>query len=171
MIRALAGALLLASGAVQADAAERGCEVFLWNVDAERALFAGTGSRFDAGRDAAGAPAVQPGRLAVLTLSAQSGLTFAQPPGKTRLADGAHGGLLRVTVPSDGAYRIALSSAHWIDVIDGDRMLRSGDFNGASDCTAPRKLVRYRLPGGRPLLIQLSGAVDAEVRLSVTPEP
>jgi hypothetical protein len=163
---------LLAVPAVAAELPDaEGCRPFIWNVAAERALFAGTGERLDAGRDADTAPLLTPGRLAVLQLPAQGEVSFARPPGKTRLADGAHGGILRISVPADGEYRIALSSTHWVDVVDGGQTLRSGDFHGASGCKSPRKLVRYRLPGGRPLLIQLSGAVDAELRLTVTPEP
>lgn len=170
-------ALLLAatSAAVAAHDAPTpstsGCDGFRWNVTAERALFAGPGTPLTAGRSAESAPTLAVGRLAALTLPAQDEVRYAQPPGKTKLADGAHGGLVAFEVAEDGEYRIAISSPHWIDVVDGDRLIASLDFHGANGCAAPRKLVRYRLPAGRPLLIQFSGAVDPALRLSVTPEP
>lgn len=166
----LATALLVVASA-QARAADRGCDLFVWNVTAERALFSAAGEPLAAGRDAGAAPTLVPGRLAVLNLPAQAEVSFAQPPVRPGAADAARGGLLRLTVPVDGEYRIALSSAHAVDVVDGERLLRSTGFNAASDCRAPRKLLRYQLPGGRLLLIQLSGAADAEVRLGVTREP
>lgn len=169
------GLALLALAAGSATSAREpdgdGCQGFRWNVDAERALFASAGNSLDAGRDAASAAPLPPAQLAVVRLPAQDRVDYALPPAKLKLADGAHGGLLRFTVPSDGEYRIVLSSAHWIDVIDDATLLPSLDFHGASGCAAPRKLVRYRLPGGRPLLLQFSGAVDSTVRVSVTPEP
>lgn len=164
-------ALAAWSPASAQEPAGDGCQAFRWNVNAERALFAGAGKALQAGRDAASAAQLLPAQLAVVTLPAQDTVDYALPPAKLRLADGAHGGLLRFTVPSDGEYRIALSSAHWIDVVDGATLLPSLDFHGASGCAAPRKLVRYRLPGGRPLLLQFSGAVDSTVRVTVTPEP
>lgn len=88
-----------------------------------------------------------------------------------RRVERARGGLLRITVPVEGGYRIALSSAHWVDVVDGRERLRLQDSETASGCRTPRKLLRYRLPAGRPLVVQLSGAADAEARVTLTREP
>lgn len=162
---------LLAAPPVQAQGGDRGCTAFRWNVAAERALFATTGTALTAGGDAASAATLPLAQLATVSLPVQDTVDYRLPPAKLKLADGAHGGLLRFTVPKDGEYRIALSSAHWVDVVDDATLLPSLDFHGASGCAAPRKLVRYRLPAGRPLLLQLSGAVDATVSVTVTPEP
>ena len=175
MNRAFRGLALLAFAAVTPvhgdEATADGCKAFRWNVSAERALFAGEGRAIDAGRDAATAPSLEPGRLAVLALPEQQAVQYARPPAKLKLADGAHGGLLRITVAKDGDYRLALSSAHWVDIVDGDALLPSLDFHGATGCDAPRKLVRYRLAAGHPLIVQFSGAVDASIRVALTPEP
>jgi hypothetical protein len=63
---------------------------------------------------------------------------------------------------------VAITSGHWIDVADGDKLLKSHDFQGARGCERPRKIVEYDLPAGRELTLQLSGASDATVILAVT---
>ena len=167
MLRAL---LLLAITAVAGRglAQQNPCEGFSWNVSHERALFAATATSSAAGASMQTAPLLAPEMLHDLQLGLQSHVAFAAPPGKSRPGDGPYAGLARLQVTASGTYRISLDQAAWIDVIDTDRPIASGDFQGRPGCVAPHKIVQFALPAGKELLIQLSGAQDMHLKLTVT---
>jgi hypothetical protein len=146
------------------------CASFAWNVSPERALFAGSAQALVMGHDAASAPALKSGQLYELALTPQSGVQFAAAPGKKALADGAFAGIAQVHIAAAGLYRVSLSEAFWVDVIHEHQVVDSKDFTGNHSCHAPRKIVLYQLPAG-DVLLQLSGATDAHVRVTVTRAP
>jgi hypothetical protein len=117
------------------------------------------------GRDV---PKLQLDKPYQLELSSQSGLTFAVTPGKPTSADDAQGGLVRFHTAAAGRYRVALTSRHWIDVVDGKQIIKSRDFQGAPGCERPHKIVEYELPADRDLTLQVSGAPQSSIVLSVT---
>lgn len=84
------------------------------------------------------------------------------------MPDGSAAGLARFRTEKAGRYRVAITSGHWIDIVDDGRLIKSRDFQGARGCERPHKIVEYELPGNRELTLQLSGSPDAEVVLSVT---
>jgi hypothetical protein len=90
-------------------------------------------------------------------------------PAKPTLNDSIQGGIARFRLDKAGAYRISITTGHWIDVVDGSQVIKSRDFTGARGCARPRKIVEYDLPAGKDLTLQLSGSSDASVLLTITP--
>lgn len=144
------------------------CSEFKWDASAERALFVGEAKALAAGGSVESAPLIETGQLYRLALKAQSGIAFAAPPSKKMLADGASAGLVRFRTGAAGAYRISVDRGFWIDVVAAGEPLPSSDFSGAPGCGAPRKIVLYQLPANAELLLQLSAAPDAQVKVAVT---
>lgn len=72
-------------------------------------------------------------------------------------------------VPKAGRYRITTDAPIWIDVLAGGAELKATAFHGWQDCALFRKSVEYDLAAGQPLLLQLSGAARAAVRLGIEP--
>lgn len=144
---------------------------FKWNIAAERALFAGDAKALAAGASATAAPTVEIAQLYRLTLADQQQVAFAAAPGKKMLADGASAGLVRLKPSAAGGYRVSLSRGIWIDVIADGKTIASTDFGGAPGCETPRKVVLYQLPANTELLLQFSGAADADVRVAITAVP
>jgi TonB dependent receptor len=101
-------------------------------------------------------------------LSAPSVRPTGRAVGLSTLPDNAQAGLARFHTDKAGRYRVAITSGHWIDIVDGKQLIKSRDFQGARGCERPHKIVEYELPAGRELTIQVSGAPDASVVLSVT---
>ena len=144
------------------------CAGFRWDVTQERALFASAAQPLIAGRDSASAPPVQPGKLYELQLEPQEQVSFAVPPARNHTADGAHAGVARLVITAAGAYRISLDQPFWIDVVAGSQLLASKDFQGVPGCHAPHKIVEFDLPATGDLLLQISGASAAVLRLTLT---
>ena len=71
-------------------------------------------------------------------------------------------------VTSAGAYRVSLSTAHWIDVVADGQLIKSRDFQGAHGCERPHKIVEYELPAGKELVLQVSGATAPAVLVAIT---
>jgi hypothetical protein len=168
---AAAIAVLAFIPAVQAADADP-CTRFTWDVTRELAVMKQTPESVTAGVKAGTkVPTLSPGKLYELKLSDQSTVTFVAKPAKPTLPDGAQGGLAQFRVSKAGKYRVAMTSGHWIDVVAGTEMIKSRDFQGARGCERPRKIVEYQLPAGRDLTLQLSGAPDATVIISITASP
>jgi hypothetical protein len=163
-------ALLAGSGTLQSAHAADACEGFSWDVHQERSVFATTAQALPAGRAPAAAPGLLPNHLYELSLSPQDQVSFAVPPGKRTLADGAFAGLAHVHIAQPGSYRVALNEGFWIDLISADKPLTSSDFTGQPHCNAPRKIVQFVLPAG-DLVLQVSGAASASVRVAIVPAP
>jgi len=167
-IESWALALLLA-GAVQATAAEDPCAAFKWDLHRERALFATAGATLPAGKDAGTAPAVVPGHLYRAMLLPSSQVDFPVTPGRIAAGEGTHAGIFALTVPEAGTYRIAIDSAFWIDIAGHGKLVPASDYEGQHDCAAPRKVVEFALDSRGPWMLQLSGASQAAVRVTITP--
>jgi hypothetical protein len=151
-----------------ASAQDDPCAKFSWNVEHERALFATAPQAIAAGHDAASAPQLEPDRLYQLQLAAAAQVTLALPPGKKTAADASYAGLARLRLQQSGSYRISVDQSAWIDIVADGKMIDSADFQGRPGCLAPHKIVQYSLAAGHELLLQLSGAPSAGVRLTIT---
>jgi hypothetical protein len=145
------------------------CAGFKWDVSRERALFASAGATVPAGKDRASAPGVVPNHLYRIVLLPASQVAFPVTPGKTSPADGTYAGVFALTVPTAGKYRVAIDAAFWIDVAANGKLVPASDYEGRHDCSAPRKIVEFVLDGKAPWVLQLSGASQAAVRLTITP--
>ena len=169
VLRLLAPVLLSVIGtAVRADDP---CATFAWDVSHERALYATEAKALSAGKVVASAPSLAPDHLYQLQLSSQPEVTFASPPGKKMLTDGAYAGLASLTVDTAGVYRIALDQPFWLDVAANGTLIRSKDFQGRPGCNAPHKIVEFVLPAGVPLTLQFSGATSQTLKVTVTRSP
>lgn len=161
----LLGAVAVAP--VQAIAAEA-CAEFSWDVAHERALFAGEGARLAVGTDSGSAPPLETARLYVLQLRPLKQVRFVTTPGGRHSAEGGFAGLVSLKITTPGTYRISVDSAVWIDVVADGGLLDVKDFQGAHDCTAPRKILEFEFPVPRQVMLQISAAGSASVRLAVT---
>lgn len=146
-----------------------GCEGFAWDVRTELAVLQAPGVLLEAARmpQAAQAP-ITLGRRHDLSLHPQREVSLAARPGKPMLEDDATAGMVALRVPVDGRYRISLTSAHWLDVVDAGKVLPSVDFQGRRGCPLVHKIVEFDLPAGRDLLLQLSGGDAAVAGVVVT---
>jgi hypothetical protein len=159
-------ALGLAAGSCLAD--EDPCAAFTWNIEHERALFAGTPEAIVAGRDAASTPLLAPERLYHMQLAAQSQVALVLPPGKKSSPEGAYAGMAHLRLHQAGTYRVSADQPVWIDIVANGKMIDSADFQGRHGCFAPHKIIQYALPADHDLVLQLSAAPSVGVRLAIT---
>jgi hypothetical protein len=144
------------------------CSGFTWNVTRELTLMSGTAKPVAAvGNPGASVPLLALEKPYALTLLPQPDVKFVVPPGKAVVAEGSHGGLVRFRIPAAGRYRVSITSGHWIDVVQGDHLVKSGDFQRSPGCERPHKIVEFAMPAGN-LILQLSGRTDAHVTLAIT---
>jgi len=165
--RLLMLACLLAAGAGTARADDP-CAGFKWDVSKEHALFGLEARSQSAGKDRSTAPRVVPNRLYELKLLPQELVAFAAPPGSKVRSEGTYAGLVSLTAPAAGSYRISVDMPLWIDVVLKGALVPPTDYAGQRDCRAPHKIVVFPLDGKETVLLQLSGAGEATVRLTVT---
>lgn len=148
--------------------AKEPCDGFAWDVKAERALFASAGQSLAAGKDLSEAPSIAAQTMYTLALAPQGDVHFALTPGKKMLTDGAYAGMVRLRVATAGVYRVSLDQAFWIDMVSGQQLLSTVDFQGSPGCNAPHKIVEFNLPADTDLVLQLSASTQGSVRVSVT---
>lgn len=179
-LRTLAAASLLAFIAPQPVLAQSSsaptlpaeCRTFTWDVANELALLATQPSPIHASAGGAETPAnIALGTFYRVTLKPQAAVTLAAKPGKPTLEDDASAGLLTFRVPADGRYRVAITSRHWIDVVDRGQVVASLDFQGHRGCPLVHKIVEFQLSAGRDLMLQYSRAHDLVSGVLITPMP
>ena len=158
---------LVASTAFAADADP--CKAFKWDVSHELAVFTQAPESVVAATSTANAaPELRLDKLYEVKLTDQGSVTFAVPPVKPTLPDGTQAGMVQFKSAAAGRYRVAITSHHWLDVIDGQAPIKSRDFHSAHGCQRPQKIVEFDLPAQRPLTLQLSGASETPVTLAIT---
>ena len=80
-----------------------------------------------------------------------------------------HAGFVKLAaLPKAGDYRITLSEAAWIDVVQDGKYVKSGPFSGVEGCAGIRKTVTFTL-AAQPLTVQLSSVKPAAINIVVTP--
>jgi hypothetical protein len=166
-IRMLMLALVI-TAAAPARSQSDPCAGYQWDVSKERALFAESGKPLSAGKERTSAAVIVPGALYVLALSPANQVSFPVSPGKDP-ASGSYAGIVALTVPTAGKYRVAVDLPLWIDVVGGAKLLTPLDYEGVHGCGAPRKIVEFDLAGSTSWLLQLSSSNSELVRLTVTP--
>jgi hypothetical protein len=174
LLRMLWISLLSAStyaGPAMAVSVDDPCAGFTWNVARERALFAQAAVGLAAAKDSSSLRPLSADKLYQLQLAPQEQVTFPVPPGKKTQIEGVFAGLAGFQVTVSGAYRISADMPLWIDVISEGKILPSKDFQGQRGCYAPHKIVEFVLPAAQQLILQLSGASEANVHLSITQSP
>jgi hypothetical protein len=147
-----------------------GCSHFSWDVSHELKVMKQTAAPVTAAtKPGSQVPLIRIDKLYELKLSAQSAVTYSANPAKPTLNDSAQGGLVRFHTDKAGLYRVSITSGHWIDVVDGEQLVKSKDFSGSRECARPHKIVEFELPANKDLVLQFSGSTDASVVTAITP--
>jgi molybdate transport system substrate-binding protein len=159
-----------AAGKAAGATLESVCGTPYWDMRSEIALFQGSADAATAatGPDAR-APELAAGRLYALQLAPQPQVRFAQPPGRQKAEQVSFGGLARFTVPATGRYRVTVGAPMWIDLVRPGAALRSTAFAERRDCPIYHKSVEFELQAKESLTLQLSGAMNAAARVTITP--
>lgn len=145
------------------------CSAFTWDLSREFAVMRSPAVRIAAAPAGAAKPAwLELGTHYSATLVPQRAVNFVQPPARQRKAEQPMAGLLYFRTAKAGRYRVALTSGHWIDVLDGASVITSTSHEGRSGCELLHKVVEFELPANRALTIQLSGQDAAVVGITVT---
>lgn len=161
-------ALLASAAPTQSIADEDPCAGFKWDVSKERALFSSVGTPLPAGKDGATAPQLKPNQLYQLRLLPAGQVSFTVTPGKASPAEGTYGGVFTLTTEASGTYRIAIDMPFWIDMASDGKLVPAVDYEGQHGCNAPRKIVEFALDAHQHWVLQLSGASQEAVRLTIT---
>jgi len=164
-------ALGAASAATEPPSAARlppGCTTFTWDVARELAVLQTPSTTITAGRGVEDVVRIGLDTHYTVRLLPQSQVMFAAPPDRPMREGDAQAGLLTFQVPHDGRYRAAISTRHWIDLVDGGEMVPSRDFQGHRACPMAHKMVEFELRAGRGLVLQLSADSADTVGMAIT---
>src|SRR3984885_8929427 len=120
-----------------------GCDKFKWPLDKERATLNGTdlpkivsGDRVPWSIPFASTVALVPSPDAKLPM----------PPERAPKSPDSFGGFIQIPAPpSNGTYKITLSSEGWIGVVQNGQFVKSAAFSGAQGCDGIRKSVKFDL--------------------------
>jgi hypothetical protein len=82
----------------------------------------------------------------------------------------SNGGLFSFNAETARTYRVALSAAAWIDLIEDGKSLTPAAFGHGPDCSGIRKIVDFQLTPGKHAL-QISGNADPKMVLMVMRKP
>lgn len=157
-------AILYAATAGAALAQEPvGCDKFKWPIDKERAMLT------SAKPVASGSDVAQPEAAAVkLALSPLADAKLPTEPGrKPKMADSYAGFVRYASLPKAGTYRVTLSDAAWIDVVQDGQEVKSIAHSGALACDGIRKSVKFNLAAS-PFVIEISGTEAHQIAIAVT---
>ncbi|HMK84992.1 MAG TPA: hypothetical protein VK437_03450, partial [Steroidobacteraceae bacterium] len=146
------------------------CAGFKWDVSKERRLFESAPLPLAATGTVDSAPEVTSNRFYEIKLLPASQVSFAALPGK-KPAENSYAGMARLTIPASGRYRIAIDGPYWIDVVVDGKLVVPTDYEGLHGCTTPRKIVEFELDRAQRLVVQLSGATFALIRMTIVPVP
>ena len=142
-----------------------GCDKFKWSLDHERALLAtplqaASGSEMQKPLDAAVIVKLEPFADAHLPMA----------PSRAPKSPDSYAGYVHVPALERAAsYRITLSDAAWIDVVQDGYEVKSSAFSGATGCDGVRKSVKFDLTAA-PFIIEISGTTAQSIAIVVTPD-
>jgi hypothetical protein len=140
-----------------------GCDKFKWPIDKERALLAVAAPVASAGEVAK--PLSGAAKLALVTFAEAK---LPTPPGRPpKLADSYAGFLRYAALPRAATYRVTLSGAAWIDVVQDGQEVKSIDHTGVLACDGIRKSVKFDLSAA-PFVIEISGTTAHDIAIVVT---
>jgi hypothetical protein len=160
----IAAAVLLATPALAQEPV--GCDKFKWNVDKERALLANPGAAKLASGSTLDKPLANTVKLSLVPFGEAK-----LPMNPERMPKDAttNAGFVKIAaLPKAADYRITLSEAAWIDVVQDGKYVKSGPFSGVQGCDGIRKTVTFTLPA-QPFVIQLSSVKPNTIGIVITP--
>lgn len=157
--------------AAQADEApvSGGCNAFTWDVSHELDVLGKPAKSITAATDGKKPVPLELDQHYSVKLAPQGSVKFAVKPGKPMPDAGAHAGVLSFHTPKAGRYRVSISTAHRIDVIDHGLIVVSSDFQGQLGCEKVHKIVQFELSGNKDFILQLSGGTQAQLDVAITP--
>jgi hypothetical protein len=158
----LVGAFALTASLAQADE-PRGCDRFKWPIAQEQAALNGPQKVEIA---VGGSLKLDQAASVLLTPLAQA--DFRKPPERSPTEPSTYAGTIKLEpLAVAGVYKISLSGAGWIDVIQGDRFIKPTGVSGALDCPGVRKSVKFPLRI-EPTTIQLSNVKTPRISVVVS---
>jgi hypothetical protein len=162
--------VVMVAGVAAHEPAPGACGVFSRDVTHELAVMRSPAIPMTAEAKIASRPRLVLDKHYALNLLAQDQLRLAATPGRASRAASPRGGTFQFEVPVAGRYRISITSRHWIDVVDGEKVIASADHFGPG-CDVLHKVVEFDLPAGHAFTLQLSGQDDAIIGLAITATP
>lgn len=142
-----------------------GCDKFKWPLDKERATLNGT----DLPKVASGDRVTWPIPFAaIVTLAPPADAKLPMPPSRPAKSADSFAGFIRAAAPAKaGTYKITLSAAGWIDVVQDGHAVKSVAFSGATGCEGIRKSVKFDL-AAQPFTVELSAIAANSIRLVIS---
>lgn len=140
-----------------------GCDKFKWPLDQERALLAAATPVAPAGEVAK--PLAGAAELALVPFAEAK---LPRPPARQPKSPDSYAGFVRyAALPRAATYRVTLSDAAWIDVVQDAREVTSVDHTGVLECSGIRKSVKFNLAAS-PFVIEISGTTARSIAIVVT---
>jgi molybdate transport system substrate-binding protein len=161
-----AGFTIVGSGMAAGGA--QACTGFRFDVGKELQLFASTPRNVTAATAATSPTNIDVNQLYTVSLADQTKVTFTTPPGKSTVADGSFAGLVKVASPRSQTIRVIATEAAWLDVLSGGKPIDSTRHTGSGNCKVLRKVVEFTVAPDQPVIIQVSGSTDEQIKLAVT---
>lgn len=159
-------AVCIAAGAALAQEPV-GCDKFKWPLDKERATLSGS----DLPKVASGSRVnwAIPFATAV-TLVPLAEVKLPVAPERVPKSNDTFAGFIQAPSPGKlGIYKITLSSAGWIDVVQDGRKVQSITSTGVRGCDGVRKSVKFDLAAA-PFVVQISGIEANTIGLVISGE-
>jgi hypothetical protein len=144
-----------------------GCDKFKWPLDKERATLSGS----DLPKVSSGSRVNWPIPFsAAVTLVPLAEGKLPVAPERAPKSNDTFAGFLQAPAPGKpGIYKITLSSAGWIDVVQDGHQLKSTAASGATGCDGVRKSVKFDL-AATPFTIELSGIEANTIGIAISSE-
>ncbi len=174
---ALAAVLVYTALAVAQDMPQKqsmdqmhgGCGNYRTSLKSEMQLMAMTPFEVTAGANAGAAPTIPQSKAVVVSLMPQTQVRLAAPPAQDRGDPDRRAGLLSLGTLSAGDWRVSLDRFAWIDAVASGHVLPNPSFEMQTGCAAIFKTVVFHVTEAEPVILQLSGAGSASLKLLVTP--
>ena len=142
-----------------------GCDKFKWPLDKERATLNGTDLPKVASGDRVTWPIPWATSLALVPFdNAKLPAPPERAPKSSRHIRWLHStrGAARAAT-----YKITVSDAAWIDVVQNGQSVKSSAFSGATGCDGVRKSVKFALTAA-PFTIELSSVAASVIKIAVS---
>jgi len=140
-----------------------GCGHFKWSLDHEKELLAKPAAIASGGAATLGAGEN-------LTLAAQNAAKLPQSPSRPAKFPNSYAGFVTLAAPaSAGTYRVTITHAAWIDVVQDGHVLKTTDHTGAIGCAGLAKSVKFNL-AATPFTVEISSSTAPAVTFVVTPD-
>ena len=130
------------------------CDHYALDVRKELAAMAGVPRNLTALTKHGAAPPISPSWQSLLvTLHHSEAITLVATPKRS----GSNAGLVALSAPEDGSYRISAGSAVWIEVVHDQAGVEPTQFEMQTGCATLFKTIQYRLKKDVGYWLELSG--------------